>query len=259
MGGVSKSVESDRGNLNDKRKVSFSHYPCSWRVKGSAGKNILYLCGRPLLGWPIKAAKRSMYVDRVIVSTDDEEIAKIAKEQGAEVPFLRPSELAADDSTTLSVIVHAINFLSELGETFEYCILLEPTSPLTESYDINRAFELLESMRKKADSIVGVSEVIATHPVFDARINQEGLITPYIDEVFSGVVRRQDIEKLYFFEGSLYISDVKTLLEKQTFYHSRTLPYIVPKWKSFEVDDMLDLLCIETIMKNLDKIKNNTR
>lgn len=229
--------------------------PARGGSKGLPGKNIKKLCGKPLVAWPIHAAKSSLYVDKIIVSTDDPQIADIARREGAEVPFLRPEKLAADDSTTISVIVHAINFLSELGETFEYCILLEPTSPLTESYDIDNAFELLESMRTKADSIVGVSEVIATHPVFDVTINQEGLITPYVGEDFSGAVRRQDIEKLYFFEGSLYISDVKTLLERQTFYHSRTLPYIVPKWKAFEVDDMVDLICIEAIMKNIALIK----
>lgn len=229
--------------------------PARGGSKGLPGKNLKELCGKPLVAWPIHAAKSSLYVDKIIVSTDDSQIADIARQEGAEVPFLRPGDLAADDSTTISVIVHGINFLSKIGETFEYCVLLEPTSPLTEGCDINRALELLESMRTKADSIVGVSEVVLTHPVFDARINQEGLITPYVGEDFSGAGRRQDIEKLYFFEGSLYISDIKTLLEKQTFYHNRTVPYIVPKWKSFEVDDMVDLLCIEAIMKNLDLIK----
>ena len=242
--------------INGKKVLAI--IPARGGSKGLPGKNIKELCGKPLVAWPIHAAKNSLYVDKIIVSTDGPQIADIARQEGAEVPFLRPDELAADDSTTISVIVHAINFLLGQGETFEYCILLESTSPLTEGYDINKAFELLESMRTKADSIVGVSEVVSTHPVFDARINQEGLISPYVGEDFSGAVRRQDIEKLYFFEGTLYISDVKTLLEKQTFYHSRTLPYIVPKWKSFEVDDVVDLICIKAIMKNLDKIKNNT-
>lgn len=192
--------------------------PARGGSKGLPGKNIKELCGKSLVAWPIHAAKSSLYVDKIIVSTDDPQIADIARQEGAEVPFLRPEELAADDSTTISVIVHAIDFLSELRETFEYCILLEPTSPLTESYDIKKAFELLESMRTKADSIVGVSKVVSTHPVFDARINQEGLITPYVGEDFSGAVRRQDIEKLYFFEGSLYISDIKTLLEKRMLF-----------------------------------------
>jgi len=229
--------------------------PARGGSKGLPGKNIKELCGKPLVAWPIHAAKNSLYIDKIIVSTDDPQIVDIARREGAEVPFLRPSELAADDSTTISVIVHAINFLAELYEAFEYCILLEPTSPLTEGCDINRAIELLESMRTKADSIVGVSNVVSTHPVFDVRITQEGLISPYVGEHFSDAVRRQEIEELYFLEGSLYISDVKTLLEKQTFYHSRTLPYIMPKWKAFEVDDMVDLICIEAIMKNLDLLR----
>jgi CMP-N,N'-diacetyllegionaminic acid synthase len=239
--------------INDKKVLAI--IPARGGSKGLPGKNIKELCGKPLIAWPIQAAKNSLYIDKIILSTDELQIADIAIQEGAEVPFLRPGELASDDSTTISVIVHTINYLSEIGEIFDYCILLEPTSPLTEGCDINKSLELLESMRTKADSIVGVSKVVSTHPVFDVKINQEGLIKPYIGEDFSGAGRRQDIEELYFFEGSLYISDVKTLLAKQTFYHSRTLPYIVPNWKAFEVDDMVDLLCIEAIMKNMDLIK----
>ncbi len=243
--------------INDKKVLAI--IPARGGSKGLPGKNVKELCGKPLIAWPICAAKKSLYVDKIVVSTEDLNIADIARREGAEVPFLRPESLAVDDSTTISVLLHVLNNLVETGETFDYCLLLQPTSPLTEGCDINKALELLESMRTKADSIVGVSEVVSTHPVFDARINQEGLITPYVGEDFSGAVRRQDIEKLYFFDGSLYISDVKTLLEKQTFYHDRTLPYIVPKWKAFDVDDMVDLICIEAVMKNLNKIKNNTR
>ncbi len=229
--------------------------PARGGSKGLPGKNIKELCGKPLVAWPICTAKNSSYVDKIIVSTDDPKIGEIARQEGAEVPFLRPSELATDISTTISVIIHAVNFLLKRGESFDYCLLLEPTSPLTEKHDVNEALELLDSMRSKADAIVGVSEVISTHPVFDVRITRGGLISPYVGEDFSAAGRRQDLEKLYFFDGSLYISDMKTLLEKQTFYHSRTLPYITPKWKSFEVDDIVDFICIEAIMKNLTLLK----
>ena len=231
--------------------------PARGGSKGLPKKNILHLGGRPLLGWPIKAAKHSMYVDRVIVSTDDKKIARIAKEQGAEVPFLRPSELALDTSPTISVLEHAIAFTKREGCSYDYCFLLEPTSPLTESADVDGALEKLDSNRDIADSIVGVSRVEAAHPVFDVVINKKGLIEPYLADGFSKAGRRQDLEDLYFFEGSLYISDTTVLLKKRSFYYDRTLPYIVPRWKSIEVDDMVDLICVEAIMKNMDKIKSN--
>jgi CMP-N,N'-diacetyllegionaminic acid synthase len=230
--------------------------PARGGSKGLPGKNILNLCGRPLLGWPIRTVKNSMYVDRVIVSTDDKKIAIIAKDQGAEVPFLRPPELALDTSTTISVLEHAIAFTKREGLNYDYCLLLEPTSPLTESSDVDEALEKLDSNRDIADSIVGVSKVEATHPAFDVVINRNGLIGPYLADDFSKAGRRQEIEALYFLEGSLYISDTTALTEKRKFYHSRTLPCIVPKWKAFEVDDIVDFICIEAILSNINKIKD---
>jgi len=228
--------------------------PARGGSKGLPRKNILNLAGRPLVGWPINAAQNSKHVDKVIVSTDDEEIARISKDQGAEVPFIRPEELASDTATSISVIEHAIEYMKNEGYAYEYCVLLEPTSPLTEPCDIDSALNILESERERADSIVGVCRVEAAHPDFDVRINQNGLVEPYIKDGFSTIGRRQDIDDLYFFEGSLYISSVVALLEQRGFYHQRTLPYIVPRWKSMEIDEVMDLICIEAIIRNKDKM-----
>jgi len=112
----------------------------------------------------------------------------------------------------------------------------------------------LDKNRKKADSIVGVSRVESAHPVFDVKINKDGLIEPYIGKTFN-VLRRQDIEELYFFEGSVYISDVEVLIRKGSFYHDRTMPYIVPRWKSLEIDEMVDLITAEAIISNLSLLE----
>lgn len=229
--------------------------PARGGSKGLPGKNIIELCGLPLLGWPIKAAKKSKYVDRVIVSTDDKKIAEVAASQGAEVPFIRPEELATDQASSASVIEHAVSFFEGKGNTFSYLILLEPTSPLTEAEDIDKALLTLHSKRHIADSIVGVSKLEGTHPAFNVLIGKDGLIKPFMKPEFESVYRRQDIEDVFFFEGSLYISDLSVFLKKLSFYHDRTLPYIVPKWKAFEVDDMTDLICIEAIMKNMNRLK----
>ena len=229
--------------------------PARGGSKGIPRKNIMNLCGNPLIAWPIQAAKESIYVDRVVLSTDDPEIADKATQQGAEVPFLRPSELATDTATSVSVIEHAIEFLSRQGDQYDYCVFLEPTSPLTDANDVNQALHSLDSKRDIADAIVGVSKVVSSHPVFDVRIDSNGLIRPFLDKGFVSPTRRQDLDELYFFEGSLYISDTRVLLAQRRFYHDRTLAYMVPKWKSFEIDDFVDFVCVEAIMNNLDKIR----
>jgi N-acylneuraminate cytidylyltransferase/CMP-N,N'-diacetyllegionaminic acid synthase len=211
------------------------------------------LCGKPLLGWPIAAAAGSKYVDKVIVSTDSQHFADIAKAEGAEVPFLRPAELAADNSTSFLFLKHALDFFE--AEQFKYCVLLEPTSPLTDSDDIDSALEQLDQMSNSSDSIIGVSKLEATHPDFNVTVNSDGHIRSWCSDGFSSAGRRQDLKDIFFFEGSLYISKVSALLSNEGFYHDKTLPYVVPKWKSFEIDDFTDFVCIEAIMKNLSKIK----
>jgi len=240
-------------------KTLLAIIPARSGSKGLPGKNVVTLCGKPLLGWPIKAARKSKYVDKVIVSTDDEYIAKIAKEEGAETPFIRPTELATDTATSISVIEHAISFEELHGHKYHYIVLLEPTSPLTDNEDIDEAMEKLDSNRPIADAIVGVSKLEQADPLFTIVINQAGIIQPCHEREFSLPKRRQDISEHYFFDGSLYISDISVLLERKTFYHDRTLPYIVPKWKAFEVDDIVDLICIEAIMNKLNMIKGSDK
>jgi len=116
--------------------------------------------------------------------------------------------------------------------------------------DLDGALEILDSNRDIADSIVGVSKVESAHPVFDVRINDTGLIEPYAAKIFN-LLRRQDIELLYFFEGSLYISETEVLINKKNFCHERTLPYTVPRWKSLEIDEMVDIITAEALINTL--------
>lgn len=232
--------------------------PARGGSKGLPKKNLMNLYGKPLVGWPIVTAKASKYVDEVIISTDNLEIAKIAENYGATVPFIRPAELATDKATTYTVIEHALEFLKKTGKSFDYIVLREPTSPLTETDDIDRALEMLTSKRAIADSIVGVCKVEATHPAFDVVIKENGTIKPFMSRDFSQTGRRQDLSDLYFFEGSLYISDTAVLLERKSFYHERTLPYIVPRYKSLEIDEQIDFIFAEATLNNLDKIKNRS-
>ncbi len=242
--------------IHDKRVLAL--VPARGGSKGLPRKNILPLDGRPLVSYPIMTARGSRYVDRVIISTDDAEIADVARQHGCDVPFLRPAELASDTAPSFAFMQHAIEFLHAQGDVYDYLLLLEPTSPLTESADVDRALERLDAHRDTADAIVGVCKVEATHPVFCARVNEAGVLVPYAREDWKTPYRRQDIPDLFFFEGSLYISDVQVLLREGGFLHSRTMPYVVPRWKSIEIDEAFDMAIVETTLQHLDIIKGAT-
>lgn len=223
--------------------------------KGLPLKNIRLLRGKPLLAWPIEAARASRYVDRVIISTEDAEFANIAQQAGADAPFLRPAALASDTSPSIDFLLHAIDALTAAGEQYDYLVLLEPTSPLTEASDIDAALQRLVSCQAEADAIVGVTAMTTAHPAFAVSLAEGGLIQPYAVPSFGQMPRRQDIEPLYSLDGSLYISTISALQCERSFYHQRTLSYITPRWKSFEVDDLLDFVCIEAILAQQELIR----
>lgn len=225
--------------------------------KGLKRKNLLPLKGKPLVAWPIRAALGSSVVSKVVVSTDDVEIAAAATAAGASVPFMRPAALATDTASSMEVVLHALDFMSGAGSDFEYVVLLEPTSPLTESQDIDRAFDMLCAAAQIADSIVGICPVEAAHPEYDVRLSAEGLISPYSSADFRSLRRRQDIDELYFLEGSLYLSRVDAFRKIKSFYSERTLGYQVPRWKSIEVDELLDFICVEAILDNRDRLSQS--
>jgi len=228
-----------------KNKKILALIPARAGSKGLPQKNILPLANKSLIAWSINAAKNSRYVDKLIISTDDDNIADVARSYGCEVPFIRPDHLATDEASTIDVIMHAVSYFDD----YDYLVLLEPTSPLRETNDIDSALEMLCQNRARADSIVSVSKVEATHPAFSVKIADDGLIRPYAGDEFK-IIRRQDLSPLYFFEGTVYISDVKQLLLKKTFYHDRTMPYVVPRWKSIEIDERIDMICCEALIKN---------
>ncbi len=237
------------------KKNTLAIIPARSGSKGLPGKNLRQLNGRPLITWPISAALGANSVSRVIVSTDDERIAGVARDAGADVPFTRPAFLASDTASSMDVVMHALDALADQGEEFDYVMLLEPTSPLTESSDIDAAFSKLVSVGNVADAIVGISHVEAMHPEYDVRVGKNGLLSPYAAPNFSLLRRRQDIEPLYFLEGSLYISRVDAFRRNKSFYHNRTLGYEVPRWKSIEVDDLFDFIVIEAVIKWRDELR----
>ena len=226
--------------------------PARGGSKGLPGKNIKTFIDKPLIAWSIEQGLASKYVNEVIVSTDSEEIAEISKFYGAHVPFLRPAYLAQDTSSTKDVIIHLIDELEKIGKFYDYVLLLEPTSPLRESSDIDLAFESLLKT-PGANSIVGVSRVESQHKAFCVTLTEKGFLR---SENNFKVLRRQELDEFYFYEGSLYISDIFTYKEKGNFYHEQALGYVIPKWKSFEIDDISDFIIAEALLINKNLIKN---
>jgi CMP-N,N'-diacetyllegionaminic acid synthase len=215
--------------------------------KGLPGKNTRLLRGKPLVAWSVEAAKRSKYLDAVVISTDSDEIANAAIQFGAEAPFRRPPELASDTASSMDAILHALDWLRLQGRSFDYVALLEPTSPLREPHDIDQALELLQV--SSAQSIVSVCQASSVHPAFMYRLHGNKSLTPYLSSD-SKYLRRQDIEPLYFLDGTIYIAKTATLSTLRSFYHDQTLGFEVPKWKSPEIDDEIDFLYVEAIMKH---------
>lgn len=219
--------------------------PARGGSKGLPGKNIRLLLGKPLIGWSVEQGRASQYVDAVVVSTDDAAIADAAREHGAETPFMRPPELASDTASSIDVILHALETLERADRRYDLLVLLEPTSPLRETTDIDAALEALLA-HPEAQSIVGVAKVESGHPSFLLRRNGM-LVEPYAPKEFSAI-RRQDLDELFFLEGTVYITWVDALRERRSFYHEHTMPYVVPKYKSFEIDDLTDFTVIEALM-----------
>jgi len=221
--------------------------PARGGSKGLPGKNIKELCGKPLIAWTILRGNESEYIDELVVSTDSQEIADISLEYGGNVPFMRPAEYSSDTAATLCVVEHALDYyLTEKCVAFEYLVLLEPTSPLREAGDIDRMIEKLELLSSDYDSIVSVGEV-NEHPSLMKKVEM-GSVTPFCDDL-PQTTRRQDNDSAYFPYGVAYISKVNSLINEKTFYTERCLSYKIKRYQNYEIDDIYDFYCIESIMK----------
>ncbi len=238
-------IKVNASKASDEKRI-LGLIPARGGSKRLPRKNVKLLKGKPLIEWSIKQAKRSHLISRVVVSTDDEEIASIAKKCGAEVPFLRPEHLARDDSSSIDVILHCLDFFSNHGETFDVVLLIEPTSPLRKKQDLDNGLTLLLDNFDRADSVISVGEIHLEHPKWVKRID-EGYVKPFYGD--SDRQEQQFLnEKAYFPYGVLYASKVTTLRKYQTFYQPRTLPYFIDRWQCYEIDDIYDFICIEGIL-----------
>ncbi len=222
--------------------------PARGGSKGLPHKNILPLCGKPLIAWSIETAARSRYLDLVLVSTDSSEIADVARRHGAAVPFLRPAELATDTASTYDVIRHALAYCKTTqGREFDYVVLMEPTSPLREDDDVDRMLEAIDGDADEFDAIVSVGEV-THHPSIMKRLigNRLEPFWPNLDQT----TRRQDNSPAYFPFGVAYIAKTHVLLAENTFYTRRCMSFPIRRYQNYEIDDIYDLKCVEAVMRH---------
>ena len=223
--------------------------------KGIKKKNLRKILGKELVYYPIKAALESKYISKVILTTDGEKIAKVAKKYGAHVPFLRPKKYARDSSTSYAAIKHCLLFLKKKKLLLDYdnFILLEPTSPLTTSIDIDNAVTLFLK-NTKSTSLISVCKTEQSHPnfLFFKNKKNNSFVKPFFQKKFRAK-RRQDLSNIYFMDGSLYISNISFYLKNKSFIQKKTVAFEMPKYKSIEIDEINDLKVAEFLMK--EKIK----
>lgn len=228
--------------LNNKRILAI--IPARGGSKGIPHKNIADLCGKPLIAYTIEEAKKSKYIDYVLISTDDEKIKEKAIEYGGNVPFIRPKNLSDDKSKSIDVVIHSIDYLKNQGNLFDYVILLQPTSPLRNANDIDEALEKV--IFSEYESLVSVSEV-DENPILMGTIEENKF--KKILNISGNNVRRQEFPKVYIYNGAIYINSVEMLYREKVFVNDLTVPYVMPKERSMDIDEQMDLDIVEFFIK----------
>lgn len=222
--------------------------PARGGSKGIKNKNIVELNGHPLIAYSIKTSLNSRYIDETVVTTDSEDIAKISKNYGASVPFLRPKELASDQAKTIDAVVHAIKMLHEVKLYFDVLILLQPTQPLRTANDIDGALEMF--FEKGMQGLVSVSPV-ADHPLLIRSFDEEGNLMSLLGE--NSTCRRQDMKNYYKVNGCIYINRICTLT-KHTSFNDNPVGYIMDGAHSVDIDDMEDLRLAEYYLQKKEAV-----
>ena len=215
-------------------------------------KNLAPVGGKPLLAWAILAAKSSKQVAHTLISTDDQEIAAMAKQYGADVPWLRPAALAADHTSTLEVVLHALEWaVSNYKPAPEFAVLLEPTSPLRKSYHIDKALQMLAG--SDADSVVSVCEVPHTFHPEEILAVEKGFVRPYVaSRTMAARKLRGNQEPVYVLNGLVYAFRIKSVLKNRELYGAKCLPYVM-EWDTYlDIDTPEDLKAADARLRQMN-------
>ncbi len=235
-----------------KNKRILAIIPARGGSKGLPNKNIKEMNGKPLIYWTVKRAQESEFLDRIFISTDSPNIASICQNIcNQSVDELRPDELAQDTSSSADVIKYTINLLKQKGAEYDYILLLEPTSPLRKKDDIDRVIQLA-CENPIRDGVISLGEVHMEHPSAVKIIGKNGSIIPLLDTKKT-IYQRQQMEQVYFPYGVAYLIKTEIFLKSMSVYTDNIIPYFIERWQTYEVDDIYDFMCIETIMKYREK------
>lgn len=224
--------------------------PARGGSKGVLRKNIRLVAGKPLIAWTIEEAKKSKHIDRIILSSDDEEIISIARQWNCEVPFIRPPELAQDNVSSMELILHA---LENIHEKFDYLILLQPTSPLRLAEDIDGCIEKCYS--RKAPACVSVNRPEKS-PYWMYYLDDKERMTPLIKQN-STILFRQKLPEIYALNGAVYVAKVDWFITTRKFVSDMTIAFSMPELRSLDVDTEFDLKVCEIMLsdrKELSKV-----
>lgn len=216
--------------------------PARGGSKGIPRKNVRHINGKPLITWTIEAALRSVNLDAVVVSTDDPEIAEVARQAGAQVPFLRPAALALDTTPGIEPVLHALQQLPH----FEAVLLLQPTSPLRSTEDIDGCLEMARFSR--SPSVVSVCEP-EVHPYWTYSMGIDQSLRRVVD--VDPMTRRQDLPPVFALNGAMYYARADWLLQGKRLIAPETLGYVMPRSRSLDIDTLLDWKLAELLLKEL--------
>lgn len=209
--------------------------------KGLPGKNIKNLCGKPLIAYSIDVARAFTDDENICVSTDSEEIKQVVEQYGLKVPFLRPDYLATDTATSNDVLVHAVNFYKEQGREYKKLCLLQPTSPLRTVEDVQGAMALYH------DDVDIVMGMVKSHA---PSILNEETNDGYMVSVFNkNGLGRQYVREMYETNGAVYVMSINSLLKKGMKGFTKKVKYVMSKEHSVDIDDIIDFMLVETIIK----------
>lgn len=225
--------------------TSIAIIPARSGSKGLPDKNIKLLHDKPLLAYSIEAAEKSGLFDCIHVSTDSERYEQIAREYGADVPFLRNEELSGDTAGSWDVVRWVLRQYAARGQRFDMVTLLQPTSPLREAEDIRQAYRTFQE--KSADAVVAVCEMDHS-PLWSNTLPEDGSMDGFLDQVADA--GRQQLPTYYRINGAIYMLRTALLAEGAPgLYREGTYAYVMPKERSVDIDDALDFAIAETILK----------
>ncbi len=210
-------------------------------------KNIREVGGKPLIAWTIEETKKSKYIDRLILSSEDYEIIQVAKEWGCDVPFVRPAELARDDTPGVEPVLHALRQLPG----YDYVVLLQPTSLLRSVQDIDGCIEKCISTNSK--SCVSVTEPEKS-PYWMYKFDEGGKLCPLLGAANELVTRRQDLPKVYALNGAVFVAEREWLIQERAFLTKETLGYEMPHERSMDIDTELDFILCGLLLDKMSRL-----